>query len=119
MSLKPYHYVRFTWLRKVDLRRVAEELERRFEVEQRSLPSSETEFSLFKDEREGLKVKADTLAAFLYPMKAVLYQREASPFTARDLELRRLVLQLYPRSRPTPLPWSFSSEPKFEIAQKG
>ncbi len=97
---------------------VAEELGR-FSVERRSLPSSETEFSLFKDEREGLKVKADTLAAFLSPTKAVLYQREAAPLTPRDLELRRLILRHYPRSRPTPLPWSFSIEPRFEVAQGG
>jgi hypothetical protein len=114
MSSKPYHYVRFTWLRKVDLEKMAVELGEKFRVEHRTLPSSETEFSLFKDEREGLKVTADTLSAFLYPMKAVLYQREAAPFTPKDLELRRIVLERYPRSRPTPLPWSFSVEPKFE-----
>lgn len=118
MGSKAYHYVRFTWRRKVDLKKIAEELGK-FEVEHRSLPSSETEFSLFKDEREGLKVTADTLSAFLYPMKAILYQREAAPFTRRDLELRRIVLEIYPRNRPTPLPWSFSVEPKFEKAEEG
>ena len=32
----------------------------------------------------------------------------------RDMELREKVLKMYPRGRPTPFPWEFSSEPKFE-----
>ena len=53
---QPYHYVRFKWWRGNDMKRVAEELEG-FKIEELRLPKDEGELSLFKDEREKLKVK--------------------------------------------------------------
>ena len=50
----------------------------------------------------------------LSPMRAVLSQKEAAPFTKKDVELRKKVLEFYPRSRPTPFPWQFISEPEYE-----
>ena len=44
---------------------------------------------MYKDHREELKVAADTLVALLSPARAVLYQKEPSASTARDMELRR------------------------------
>jgi len=64
-----------------------------------------------------LKVSADTLSAMLSRFRALLYQKEAAPFTARDMELRKKVLELYTRDRSTPFLWGFRSEPKFEIAK--
>lgn len=61
---------------------------------------------------------ADTLVALLSPTRAVLYQKEPSPFTARDKELRRKILEQYSRSRVTPLPNSFRDEPRFEAAEE-
>lgn len=61
---------------------------------------------------------ANTLVALLSPARAVLYQKEPSAFTARDMELRRKILELYPRSRVTPLPISFRDEPRFEAAKE-
>lgn len=119
MAKQPYHYVRFRWWRRVDLKKVARELGETFSVEEIAMPKGEMEISLFKDEREELKVEADTLLAMLSPFRAVLSQREPAPFTTRDLELRKRVLELYPRSRPTPFPWEFSQEPKFDVACKG
>ena len=68
------------------------------------------------DEKEQLIVKADTLIARLSLFRAGLSQKKVATFTERDLELRKKVFALYPRSRPTPFPWSFTSEPKFEIS---
>jgi hypothetical protein len=62
-------------------------------------------------------VKSDTLIVFLEPLTAILSQRESEPFTRKDLKLREIVFELYPRIRPTPFPWSFRLEPKFEVAK--
>jgi len=62
-------------------------------------------------------VAADTLVALLSPDQAVLYQKEPSPSTARDKELRRKMLELYPSSSVTPLPIFFRDEPRFEVAE--
>lgn len=114
---QPYHYVRFKWWRIVDLKEIARELGGVFSIEPLKMPRNDRELSLLKDMREELRVKADTLGAMLSPVRAVLFQREAAPFTARDMELRRRVLELYPRDRPTPFPMFFSEEPKFEVAE--
>jgi len=114
---EPYHYVRFRWWSRVDLKKVSEDLSELFRVEMFVPPSGERELVFRKDEREELKVSADTLTAWLSVFRAVLSQKEAAPFTARDLELRKKVLELYPRSRPTPFPWLFGHEPKFEVAK--
>lgn len=114
---QPYHYVRFKWWRIVDLKEIARELGGLFSIEPLNMPRDDRELSLLKDMREELRVKADTLGAMLSPVRAVLFQREAAPFTARDMELRRRVLELYPRDRPTPFPMFFSEEPKFEVAE--
>jgi len=111
-----YHYVRFKWWRGNDMKRVAKELEG-FKIEEIELPKDKDEVSLFKDEREELRAKADTLTAFLAPARAVLTQRETAPFTPKDLELREKVMKLYPHDRPTPFPWEWSIEPKFEVAK--
>ena len=54
----------------------------------------------------------------LPPMRVVMYQREATPFTLRDQALWKKVFQLYPRRRMTPLPMFSTDEPKFEVARK-
>ena len=115
--VETYHYVRFRWWKGIDLKKVSEDLGQSFNVELIIRPSEEHEISLAKDERDELKVNADTLSAMLSRFRAVLYQKEATPFTVRDMELRKKVLDLYPRDRPTPFPWLFSHEPKFETAK--
>lgn len=59
-------------------------------------------------------VKADTLTASLSLYRAVLSQEKASPFTIKDMTLREKIFELYPQNRPTPFPFLFSPEPKFE-----
>lgn len=114
---KQYRYVRFTWWREVDLEAISEELEGSFTVEEINLPGTRWELSLYKIERERLKVSADTLRARLALFRAVLYQREPMPFTARDMSLRERVMELYPRITPTPFPMQYSYEPDFEVAE--
>lgn len=114
---QPYHYVRFKWWRMIDMKEVAAELGAVFSIKKLTMPKDNREISLFKDTRDEMKVGADTLGAILSPVRAVLFQRETAPFTARDMELRRKILELYPRDRPTPFPLFMIEEPKFEVAE--
>lgn len=113
---KPYFYVRFRWLNPINVEKVANELGENFRVETMYVPKGERDLTLYKGHREELKVRADTLTALLSLTRAILYQRVQAPFTARDMELRRRILELFPRSRITPLPLYVSGEPKFKVA---
>ena len=116
-ALKPYHFVRFRWWKKTDLETLASELGEKYSVEWSKGPRTDVEIDLRKSERDVLKVKADTLGAFLDIYKAMLYQREAAFFTTRDAELRKTIFELYTRDRPTPFPWQFLEEPKFVVVE--
>ena len=113
-----YRFVRFTWWNRRDLRELGRELSEQFEVEELPVPMDEREVVPSPFEREGLRVRADTLTARLAPMRATLFQRENAPFTGRDVELRRRVLELYPRSRASPFTLGVLEEPKFETAER-
>lgn len=115
--VNPYFYVRFKWRKNVDLKVLINKLSREFIVEERPMSYGGMDVSINKTYRDGLKVNADTLSAFLYPFKAVLFQKKAAPFTSRDLLLRKKILELYPRNRSTVLPIGFSREPKYDIAE--
>ena len=56
--------------------------------------------------------KADTLFATISPTRAVLFQKSRAPFTLKDLELRKTILDLYNSRFTIPV---FDPEPKFEI----
>ena len=115
---KPYYYVRFRWDEGTDLKILAEELGGRFEVEWFSIERTKEEFSLFKGESVELKVRAETLRAFVSSLRAVLYQKERASFTPRDMGLRETLLKWYPRKRMSPMPFLFGTEPEFEIAEQ-
>jgi hypothetical protein len=108
-----YNYVRFRWWDPVNLDKVVKELPG-FKTRKIVHEKVGEDISLYKDQRDEVEAKADTLQALLSPFRAVLNQKETKPFTPRDMELREKVIKMYPRSRPTPFPWLFSSEPKFE-----
>jgi len=108
-----YYYIRFTWWRKVDLETIEREMSDNFTVLRLNTPSSHIDIL---GSREKLRVKADTLGVNLAPERAVLYQSEAGLFTPRDVELRRRILELYPRDRSTPFPMFFQDEPEFKVA---
>ena len=113
---KPYSFVRFTWWRKINLRKVAEDLGPDFTVKTVFRPRDEMELVLRRDERDELWVYADTLTALLRVYSAGLYQTDVAPFTQRDMALRKNVFALYPRNRPTPFPLPLIvREPEFEM----
>ena len=115
---EPYHYVRFIWWGVVDVEGLQEEFEDDYEARLVLPPEDESKTSInIKNVRE-LRVKADTLSAFLLPSRVVLSQRERAPFTGRDMRLRERVLEIYTRSRPTPFPMMFGDEPDFEVEEQ-
>jgi hypothetical protein len=115
---RPYHYVRFNWFKKVDLKKAERVLSVNFEVKMVRIPWNDMEISIGDDMSEELRVEADTLAAFLSTLKVVLFQRKPAPFTTRDMELRKIMMELYPRERPTPFPFMFGREPSFEVVEQ-
>lgn len=117
--LRKYSYVRYAWWREVDIDELSRQLSTKFEVKPVKTPESTVyEFSLYKDVRREVLVKADTLKAYISRFRAVLFQRDRAPFTPRDMELRRRLLEVYPRDRPSPFPWAFSDEEPFEVAEQ-
>ena len=113
----PYRFVRFTWWRKIDLKKVAADLGKDFTVKQVFLPRDDSEIVLRRqDERDELWVYADTLMAMLRVYSAGLYQKKAAAFTQRDVVLRKKVFALYPRNRSAPVSFRLIvREPKFEV----
>jgi len=112
---KPYSHVRFQWWDTVDLEKASEEL-KSYEV--KKVEHTEDTSSLYKEDRREIVVKADTLTARLSLFRVVLNQEKPAPFTAKDRQLRDKMRELYPHDRPTPFPWSFNPEPKFDVEKK-
>ena len=115
LKRKAYFHIRYTWWDIIDLDEVRRVLESQFEVTELFVPSSFWEIALFPYHREHLLVRADNLSARLAQMRAVLNQRDWAPFTGRDMELRRMIREIYGRDLITPLPLSFNKEPDFEV----
>jgi hypothetical protein len=111
--VEPYSYVRFRWWNSVDLDEIVKEFPG-FKTKKILVEKPDDGVSILRDSRNEIAVEADTLRAFISPLRAILNQKEAKPFTKRDLELREKVMELFPHDRSTPFPWMFSSEPKFE-----
>ena len=112
----PYNYVRWNWLRIYKVQELVEELGQfRISKLNGDLPSDN--LSLMTNDIYVLEVKADTLFALLAPSRANLFQRESAPFTSRDLELRRIILTLYPHSHESPLSIASEKEPNFNTVE--
>jgi hypothetical protein len=111
--MKRYYYQRFRWSNPVNLKVAYDKLKETFRVG--PFPTHRPHSSFLVDNPEEIRVTADTLMALLSPFRAILNQREAKPFTAKDMELRTAVFDMYPRTRPTPLPMLFGKEPKFNV----
>jgi hypothetical protein len=122
MSVRaPYHYVRFRE-DPLDLGETEVTLRAEgFAVEKHNTPPKdgyEIEMKqVFQTDwnRDHLIVKADTLEAFLTQSVATLLQREFRPFTERDMNLRKIVLELFNKGRPDFLAVYSSSEPEFDV----
>ncbi len=113
---EPYHFVRFLWAARVDLETKEEELAE-YVVGWRTPPETVSKMHLHLYNLRELKLKADTLNAFISLTRSVLFQKERAPFTPRDMELRKRILEIYPRNRPTPFPFLINDEPKFEVKE--
>jgi hypothetical protein len=113
---EPYYYVRWTWGKAHDITALTSKLRVLFGViELRKLGQNGDLGTLFsKKEIAQIKVKADTLSAYVAPIKAVLFQKQRALFTDLDLELRKAILALYPHSTFSPIPLFYMREPKFE-----
>ena len=115
-DLEPYSYTRYTWSKNVNVDKEANRLGADFEIKPINTPElSEQEVAIYKTTRKEIIVKADTVDAIIGTFRAILYQKEKAPFTHQDLLLRQKILELYPRTTPSPLPIMPSFEPKFTI----
>jgi len=54
---------------------------------------------------------------FLSIFRVVMTQKKPAPFTAKDVELRERMLELFPEERLTFLPWQLSTEPEYETVE--
>jgi hypothetical protein len=109
---KPYHHVRWNWFRSYKIPELISELKGQFTI----IMLKQPEFTGMRSERSMLDtqqivVKADTLSAYVSPIKAVLFQKKSAPFTKKDMELREILLTLYPNSY---VPGDQTREPKFQ-----
>jgi hypothetical protein len=115
--LKPYRHLRYRWWAPADLKNLNDNLKHIYKTKKKEMPRGELEINLYKDERDEVIIIAHTLQAFLGRYRAVLNQPEAKPFTKKDQMLRKKVFEIYEHDRPTPLPWFWAIEPKFETEE--
>jgi len=112
---KSYHFVRFRWLKPLNLDEVALDLAGAYSIEKWVRPRDDREITLYGNLRDEVTATADTLAVILNPYRAILFQRESKPFTTRDESLRTRVFEMYDKSTPTPFPWGGDTEPKYVV----
>ncbi len=111
--VESFYHVRFRWGEPLDLVRTKTMLSGSFRIKVMEAPHEGAGLAFQPMERGEVKVAADTLSVILEPYRAVLYQREARPFTRLDLALRSEVARLYDKMGPyrsNPIP-----EPSFEV----
>jgi hypothetical protein len=110
-----YRYIRYRWEKGNDMEALEPVLSEEFGVARRLFPGSNIEVSLFKEDRLELIVTGDRMRVHMNAHRAILSQFEDGAFTEHDMRLRERILELYPRSRPTPFPWGHSFEPDYEV----
>jgi len=99
------------WFNRHDLRELSRELGLEFTIVR---PFTSSKEWYLQREFGSFLMKADTLYALLEPDKATLFQKEAAPFTKRDLALRERIFKLYPHMFLAPSP-PILREPPFEV----
>ena len=113
----PYYHVALSnWGQLHDVVKLSEELQKDFTFVKTLLP--ERKAAVVVSELKGpvpeIEFKADTLFALIAPNKAALFQKERKPFTKKDTELRKKILDLYPCKFNLPL---FAREHTFEVQE--
>ena len=101
-EMQPFFKTRFRWWTPFDIEWFAREFGGKYNVEFRSAHVEEGRIEIFDKSRREIRVKADTLYAFLMAYRAVLFQKEVAPFTERDRALEEFVSDRYPHMRDTP-----------------
>ena len=108
--------MRWNWWKSYNIPEVTSKLKERFTViilRQSSLTGESIRSDLSIRDTPQIEVKADTLSAYLAPSKAILFQKHGAPFTKKDMELREILLSMYPHTISMPIPFYYRREPKF------
>jgi len=113
-NMRPYRYIRMTLVRRGDLAEMSARLVQSFTM---VYPFSSKKDGYLQLELGGFEVRADTLFALIEADKAILFQKTPSSFTKKDLELRRVVFDLYPQPFRTPSNL-LSKEPAFDVEKR-
>jgi hypothetical protein len=115
-ELRAYYYISYNSVgRLYDAEMLALKLQEQFtrvKTLVRVIESQVKRLSEIKSVVPEILFKADTLYATISPTRAVLFQKSRAPFTRKDLELRRTILDLFNSRFTIPV---FDPEPKFEI----
>jgi hypothetical protein len=112
-----YHVVRWRWWNRIDVDKLAEELSEDYVVKPMEDYGWDLELTYMKEMRDRYMIKSDTLVVFLSIFRVVMTQKVQAPLTPKDMRLRKKMLELFPESRPTFLPWQTSREPEFETVE--
>ena len=110
-----YTHTFFKWWTPVDLDELAESLKINYIVTRHKGPTDKHEISLYKDERDEIEARSDNMVAFLSRFRATISQLQEKPLNLKDIELRDIIKDHYPRDRPTPFPWEWNPEPKLKV----
>ena len=113
-----YQYITYSKFgRLYDVEVISQGLREKFTFVKILVPKRITSSSFIRpaelwDSVPELLFKADTLYAAISTSRATLFQKKPSPFTPKDLELRKRIFEWYP--------WHFAGivfakEPKFEV----
>ena len=112
---KKYTHTFFKWWEPADLTELKHTLQVNYTVTELKPPKTETEISLYKDQRNEIEVKSPNMVAFLSPFRATLSQINEKRLDLKDIELRDIIKDHYPRDRPTPFPWEWNKEPPLKV----
>ncbi len=102
IEVKPYYTRRFRWWNPFDLEEFVKDHEKVYDIDLRPDFAQEGRIEMFLESRREIRVKADTLYAFLSGYRAVLMQKVVAPMTGKDRELEEFLLKKYPHKRETP-----------------
>jgi hypothetical protein len=117
-ELENYEYITYSKFgRLYNVETISQKLREKFTFVKILVPKRKTSMSFIRPSElwgfvPEILFKADTLYAAISPSKATMFQKKRNPFTPKDLDLRKRILELYT--------WRFAGivftkEPKFEV----
>jgi len=99
---RPYYKIRFRWWKPFDIEKFLKDNSEKFQIEQIKQYDEPGRIDIFKDLRNELKLKADTIYVFITPYRAIIFQKELSQLTEKDKNLVEYILTKYTHIRDTP-----------------